>query len=67
MDLKKRLEEILWERDNAPEKFKACAHEYFNEMVGVIEDHAALRQPAKPKMKKKSADVLAPRKKKRKR
>ena len=33
---KARLEQILWERDNAFEKFKEHAHEYFAEVIGFV-------------------------------
>jgi hypothetical protein len=35
---KSRFEEIIWEMKNAPAKFKEHAHEYFVEVLPILED-----------------------------
>lgn len=41
----KRFQDIIWERDNAPEKFKEHAHEYFEEAIPLLQKATAERPP----------------------
>jgi len=49
---KKRLEEILWEKNNAPEKFKLHGWEYFEEALPMITE-LVCEKPEKVEKKKK--------------